>query len=45
MYVHLEECMDAELYVEILDQCLGSFVYRAYPNGHRFMQDNDHKST
>ena len=37
--------MDAELYVEILDQCLFLFVHRAYPNGHRFMQDKDPKLT
>ena len=37
--------MDAELYVEILDQCLVPFVHHASPNGHCFMQDNDPNHT
>ena len=36
---------DAILYVQILEQALIPFLEQVYPDGHRFMQDNDHKHT
>ena len=37
--------MNADLYVEILNNCLVPFLQQTYPDGHRFMQDNDPKHT
>ena len=37
--------MDKELYVEILDRTLLPFIHSVFPNGHRFMADNDPKHT
>ena len=40
-----EGTMDAELYVEILQNTLVPFLHEVYPRGHRFMRDNDPKHT
>jgi transposase len=40
-----EGCMDAEAYVSILEQTLVPMIAKLYPNGHRFVQDNDPKHT
>ena len=37
--------MNAEMYTDILAQCLVPFIQRVYPDGHCFMQDNDPKHT
>ena len=37
--------MDAELYIQILDQTLLPFLHDVFPDGHRFMHDNDPKHT
>ena len=37
--------MDAELYLTILRQTLLPFLREVYPDGHRFMQDNDPNHT
>ena len=37
--------MNAKLYIEILEGCLLPFLRSTYPDGHRFMQDNDLKHT
>ena len=38
-----EGIMDAPAYVEILHKTLLPFVHEVFPDGHRFMQDNDPK--
>ena len=38
-----EGIMNAELFVEILDKTLVPFVEKVYPEGHKFMHDNDPK--
>ena len=35
--------MNAELFIDILDKTLLPFIERVYPEGHKFMQDNDPK--
>ena len=37
--------MNAALYTKILDETLIPFLERTFPDGHRFMQDNDPKRT
>ena len=37
--------MNAVLFVDILDKTLVPFIERVYPEGHKFMQDNDPKHT
>ena len=34
-----EGIMNAEMYTNILAQCLVSFIQRVYADGHRFMQE------
>ena len=42
----LDGIMDAELYVQILEEALLPFVQETFPSGYcRFMQDNDPKHT
>ena len=38
-----EGIMDASVYVDIIQRALIPFVHKVYPDGHRFMQDNDSK--
>ena len=35
--------MDAPLYIQVLQQTLLPFLQQTYPEGHRFMADNDPK--
>ena len=37
--------MKKELYVNILEESLLPFIHNTYPEGHKFMQDNDPKHT
>ena len=37
--------MKAELFIDILDKTLLSFIYEVYPDGHKLMQDNNPKHT
>ena len=41
-----EGIMDALMYIDILDKTLLPFLTKVYPDGHRFVHDNDpkHKS-
>ena len=41
----LEGIMDADLYIDTLQQNLLPFIRTVYPTTHRFMQDNDLKHT
>ena len=38
-----EGIMNAELFIDILDKTLLPFIDSVYPEGHKFMQDNDPK--
>ena len=38
-----EGIMDGDMYIDILDKTLVPFINEVYPNGHRFVQDNDPK--
>ena len=40
-----EGTKDGSLYIQILDQTLLPFIADVYPDGHRFMADNDPKHT
>ena len=40
-----EGIMNAPLYIQVLEQTLIPFLQSAYPDGHRFMADNDPKHT
>ena len=40
-----EGIMDASLYIEVLEATLLPFLSLVYPDGHRFMADNDPKHT
>ena len=40
-----EGIMKKELFVEILEGTLLLFINNVYPDGHKFMQDNDPKHT
>ncbi len=40
-----EGIMDAPLYIQVLEQTLLPFLEGVYPDGHRFMADNDPKHT
>ena len=37
--------MNAELFQEVLEKTLVPFINKVYPDGHKFMQDNDPKHT
>ena len=40
-----EGIMKADMYTDILDATLLPFIQEMYPDGHKFMQDNDPKHT